>query len=60
MLGQMASGRGNAAVARELSISKRSVEKHATAIFRKLGLTEEFALDRRVAAVRFYLHRITD
>jgi DNA-binding NarL/FixJ family response regulator len=53
----MASGRGNAAIARELTISERSVEKHTNAIFRKLGFTEEVDLNRRVAAVLFYLQR---
>ena len=56
----MASGRGNAAIARELSISERSVEKHTTAIFRKLGFTEGVDLNRRVAAVLFYLQRSPD
>ncbi len=53
----MASGKGNAAIARELTISDRSVEKHSNAIFRKLGLSEELDLNRRVAAVLFYLQR---
>jgi DNA-binding NarL/FixJ family response regulator len=53
----MASGRGNAAIGRELSITDRSVEKHTNAIFRKLGLSEEPDLNRRVAAVLFYLQR---
>jgi DNA-binding NarL/FixJ family response regulator len=53
----MASGRGNAAIARELSISERSVEKHINAIFRKLGLAEDVDLNRRVAAVLFFLQR---
>jgi DNA-binding NarL/FixJ family response regulator len=53
----MASGKGNAAIARDLSISDRSVEKHSNAIFRKLGLSEELDLNRRVAAVLFYLQR---
>lgn len=56
----MASGRGNAAIARELSITDRSVEKHSNAIFRKLGLAEELDLNRRVAAVLFYLQRSAD
>jgi DNA-binding NarL/FixJ family response regulator len=60
VLGLMASGRGNAAIARELSISDRSVEKHSNAIFRKLGLAEEIDLNRRVAAVLFYLQRSAD
>jgi DNA-binding NarL/FixJ family response regulator len=57
VLQRMASGKGNAAIARELSISDRSVEKHSNAIFRKLGLSEELDLNRRVAAVLFYLQR---
>jgi DNA-binding NarL/FixJ family response regulator len=56
----MASGRGNAAIARELSVTDRAVEKHSNAIFRKLGLTEEVDLNRRVAAVLFYLQRSSD
>jgi DNA-binding NarL/FixJ family response regulator len=60
VLERMASGRGNAAIARELSISERSVEKHTNAIFRKLGFTEEVDLNRRVAAVLFYLQRSPD
>ncbi len=60
VLAQMASGRGNAAIARDLSISNRSVEKHTNAIFRKLGLAEELDLNRRVAAVLFYLQRSHD
>jgi DNA-binding NarL/FixJ family response regulator len=57
VLQRMASGKGNAAIARELSISDRSVEKHSNAIFRKLGFSEELDLNRRVAAVLFYLQR---
>lgn len=57
VLTHMASGKGNAAIARELFISERSVEKHTNAIFRKLGLNEDIELNRRVAAVLFYLQR---
>lgn len=57
VLRRMASGKGNAAIARELSVSDRSIEKHSNAIFRKLGLSEELDLNRRVAAVLFYLQR---
>ncbi len=53
----MATGKGNAAIARELSIAERSVEKHSNAIFRKLGLAEDVDLNRRVAAVLFFLRR---
>ena len=57
VLSLMASGKGNLAVADDLSITERSVEKHTNAIFRKLGLTEEPQLNRRVAAVLFFLQR---
>lgn len=57
VLAMMASGRGNAAIARTMSITERSVEKHTNSIFRKLGLAEELDLNRRVAAVLFYLQR---
>lgn len=60
VLSLMASGKGNAAIARDLSITDRSVEKHTNAIFRKLGLSEEPDLNRRVAAVLFYLQRSRD
>jgi DNA-binding NarL/FixJ family response regulator len=57
VLALMAQGKGNLAIARTLSISDRSVEKHTNAIFRKLGLSEEIELNRRVAAVLFFLQR---
>lgn len=57
VLALMATGKGNLAIARELSIGARSVEKHSNAIFRKLGITEELDLNRRVAAVLFFLQR---
>lgn len=55
VLEQMASGHSNGAVARTLFLSERSVEKHITAIFDKLGLAGEGELNRRVAAVITYL-----
>lgn len=53
----MAQGRSNAAIAGELYISERSVEKHTSSIFSKLGLSQESDLNRRVAAVVYYLQR---
>ena len=47
----MAGGRTNAAIAATLYLSERAVEKHINAIFRKLGLSEELDINRRVAAV---------
>jgi DNA-binding NarL/FixJ family response regulator len=51
----MATGRTNAAIAAELVLSERAVEKHTNAIFVKLGLSEERDVNRRVAAVLVYL-----
>lgn len=60
VLALMASGKGNAAIADSLVISERAVEKHTNAIFRKLDLTAADDLNRRVAAVLFYLQRAVD
>ena len=51
----MAQGMSNAAVGASLFLSESSVEKHVSAIFAKLGLTEEPQVHRRVAAVVTYL-----
>lgn len=56
----MAAGRGNRAIAESLHVSERSVEKHINAIFKKLGLRKDVQLNRRVAAVLFYLQRSVD
>jgi DNA-binding NarL/FixJ family response regulator len=55
VLACMAQGRTNAAIAGELCLSSSSIEKHATAIFAKLGLQDEPQTHRRVAAVLTYL-----
>lgn len=57
VLGQMAQGRTNAGIAADLHLSESSIEKYATSIFSKLGLTDEPLVHRRVAAVLTYLHR---
>jgi len=57
VLGLMASGRNNAAIARDLVLSERAVEKHINSIFRKLGLSEQMEVNQRVAAVLFFLQR---
>ena len=51
----MAQGRTNAAIARELVVTERAVEKHINALFAKLGLVEENDVHRRVTAVLLYL-----
>jgi DNA-binding NarL/FixJ family response regulator len=55
VLAAMATGKSNAAIAEELVLTKRAVEKHVGAIFQKLGLPEEDQVSRRVAAVLMYL-----
>ena len=51
VLEQMASGRTNASIATSLYMSERSVEKHISAVFLKLGLVDEGETNRRVMAV---------
>jgi DNA-binding NarL/FixJ family response regulator len=55
ILGEMAQGKSNAAIASTLLVSERAVEKHTNSIFSKLGLTEEKEVNRRVKAVLVYL-----
>ncbi len=55
VLAAMASGKSNAAIAEDLVLTKRAVEKHVGAIFLKLGLPSEDVISRRVAAVLLYL-----
>ncbi|MGK2949415.1 MAG: response regulator [Acidimicrobiales bacterium] len=55
ILGEMAQGKSNAAIAAALVLSTRAVEKHTNSIFSKLGLSEEVDLNRRVKAVLLYL-----
>jgi DNA-binding NarL/FixJ family response regulator len=55
ILGEMAQGKSNAAIASTLVLSERAVEKHTNSIFSKLGLSEERDLNRRVKAVLLYL-----
>ena len=56
VLGEMAQGKSNAAIAAALFLTERAVEKHTNSIFAKLALTEERDLNRRVKAVLLYLH----
>ena len=55
VLGEIAQGKNNAAVAASLVLSERAVEKHINSLFAKLGLTEEPEVHRRVKAVLLYL-----
>jgi DNA-binding NarL/FixJ family response regulator len=55
VLGLMAEGRSNAAIATALVVSPRAVEKHIASIFTKLDLPPDDADHRRVLAVLRYL-----
>ena len=55
VLGLMAEGRSNGAIAGLLVVSERAVEKHVGNIFAKLGLAPSDADHRRVLAVLRYL-----
>ena len=51
----MAQGKSNQAIAEELYLSKRAVEKHINSIFMKLGLAHAEDVSRRVKAALIYL-----
>jgi DNA-binding NarL/FixJ family response regulator len=55
VLGEMAQGKSNGAIASALVLSERAVEKHINSIFSKLGLVEEPQMNRRVKAVLLLL-----
>jgi DNA-binding NarL/FixJ family response regulator len=55
VLALMAEGRSNAAIARGLSVTDGTVEKHVHSIFMKLHLSETQDVHRRVLAVVAYL-----
>ena len=55
VLGAMAEGRTNHAIAEQLVVTERAVEKHVTSIFGKLGLTPAAEDHRRVLAVLRFL-----
>jgi DNA-binding NarL/FixJ family response regulator len=55
VLAAMAEGKSNVGIAEALFVSEASVEKHITAIFRKLGIAPASTEHRRVHAVLKYL-----
>ena len=60
ILGMIAAGRSNTAIASELVVTKRAVERHINAIFWKLDLGESEDVSRRVMAVLVYLRGAAD
>ena len=57
VLGLMAGGRSNAAIAQRMVITERAVAKHTASIFLRLGLQPSDDDNRRVLAVLAYLDR---
>ena len=57
VLGLMAEGRSNSAIAQQLVITERAVAKHTASIFLRLGLQPSDDDNRRVLAVVAYLGR---
>ena len=57
ILALIAEGRSNTAIADTLVVTKRAVERHINAIFRKLELEESEDVSRRVTAALLYLTR---
>ena len=55
VLAEVATGKSNAAVAAQLFLTKRAVEKHINAIFMKLNLRESEDTSRRVKATLLFL-----
>jgi DNA-binding NarL/FixJ family response regulator len=55
VLGQMAEGRSNMGIAKDLFLSPRTVEAHVTSIFVKLGLDQAETDNNRVRAVLAFL-----
>lgn len=55
VLGEMARGKNNAAIAAALVVTEPSVEKYIHSIFQKLGITWQPDVHRRVTAVLLFL-----
>jgi DNA-binding NarL/FixJ family response regulator len=55
VLAAIAEGQSNQAIAEQLGLSKRAVEKHIHAIFEKLEVSDAGDVSRRVAAALIYI-----
>lgn len=58
VLARMAEGRSNAAIAKQLDLTERTVESHVRNLFTKLDLLPEADDHRRVRAVLLYLQAL--
>ena len=58
ILSEIAQGKTNQAIAEQLFLTKRAVEKHINAIFVKLGLSQNEDVSRRVKAALIYLAEV--
>jgi DNA-binding NarL/FixJ family response regulator len=56
VLGLMAEGRSNSAIAQQLFVGEKAISKHSTSIFAKLGLPPSEDDNRRVLAVLTFLN----
>ena len=59
VLGEVAQGKSNAAIADSLGLSKSAVEKHINSIFGKLGLAGAQDISQRVTAALMFLDEST-
>ena len=59
VLGLLAEGLSNTAVAERITVTERTVEAHTKLIFQKLGLASDPSSNRRVQAVLAYLRSLT-
>jgi DNA-binding NarL/FixJ family response regulator len=59
VLGLLAEGLSNSAVAERITVTERTVEAHTKLIFQKLGLDSDPSSNRRVQAVLAYLRSAT-
>ena len=55
ILGDIAAGHSNAAIARQRGLTQRAVEKHVSEIFGRLGIGNDETNSRRVHATLLYL-----
>jgi DNA-binding NarL/FixJ family response regulator len=55
ILGDVAAGHSNAAIAQRRGLTQRAVEKHVSAIFSRLGIANDDSISRRVHATLLHL-----